>query len=200
MRMESKEYLDALTERLTGLTWSEGIKILEEEYEAGRISKWGANQFFEGFEYMDMIEDSSNNRKKTKRFIVKGNGFDWIEKQSFQIRKDAWKGRQTRDDSEYFDKEKIMRKVEKLVQREGSVPVRMDVRDIHYNKFYWGALFLDNYDGLQLWTGRGDIRKGPASMVVENKIVYDVGNSPEERNRALNKAAANFYVEFHRLQ
>ena len=47
-------------------------------------------------------------RLNMKKFVVNGNGFDWVEKQSFQTRKDAWKGRRLnkKDESEglfYFN-------------------------------------------------------------------------------------------------
>ena len=37
-------------------------------------------------------------KKGIKRFIVDGNGFDWVEKKSFQARKDAWQGKRARKD------------------------------------------------------------------------------------------------------
>ena len=48
---ERKKYLSGLQDKLRGKEEEEAIKIIQKEYSSGKLSRWGANQMFEGLKY-----------------------------------------------------------------------------------------------------------------------------------------------------
>ena len=67
----------------------------------GTINQYGGG----GITILNSFKNTKpiSRRLNMKKFVVNGNGFDWVEKKSFQARKDAWQGRQGRQEKKDYD-------------------------------------------------------------------------------------------------